>query len=68
VALFYPDVAARLDFGRVTFLDKEVFTDVPQGSRREPDFIAQTYTLEGEPEFPFRVFEYYMLLRLRFQM
>ena len=78
--LFYPDVAARLDFGRVTFLDKETFTDLPEGSRREADLVAQVYTHEGEPEillvhvevqtqrrsaFPYRMFEYYGLLRFR---
>jgi hypothetical protein len=81
--LFYPEVAARLDFTRVTFLDKEVFTDVPEGSRREMDLLAQVYTLDGEPElilvhvevqaqrggdFPPRMFEYYVLLRLRYKM
>lgn len=48
--LFYPEVAARLDFTRVTFLDKEVFTDVPEGSRRELDLLAQVCTLDGEPK------------------
>ena len=78
--LFYPDVAARLDFGRVTFLDKETFTDLPEGSRREADLVAQVYSLDGQPElilvhvevqtqrrseFAYRMFEYYVLLRLR---
>jgi hypothetical protein len=73
-------VAARLDFSRVTFLDKEMFTDVPEGSQRELDLVAEVYTLDGEPElvylhleveaerrrtFPHRMFEYYALLRLR---
>ncbi len=40
--LFFPDVAARLDFSRVRFLDKEAFTDLPDGSRREADLVAQT--------------------------
>jgi hypothetical protein len=83
VELFYPDVAARLDFGRVTFLDKETFTDLPEGSRREADLVAQVYTHDGEPEivllhielqkqrrgtFPYRMFEYYALLRLRHKL
>lgn len=78
--LFYPDVAARLDFTQTTFLDKEMFTDLPQGSRREADLVAQVTTLDGEPEiilihvevqtqrrgeFPYRMFEYYALLWLR---
>jgi hypothetical protein len=83
LALFFPAVAARLDFTRVTFLDKEVFTDVPTGSRRELDIVAQVYTLDGTPElillhievqaqrereFPYRMFEYYTLLRLRYKV
>lgn len=48
--LFFADVAARLDFSQVTFLDKETFTDVPQGDQREADLVAQVYTLDGEPE------------------
>jgi hypothetical protein len=48
--LFFPEVAARLDFARVVFLDKEVFTDVPEGSRRELDLVAQVYTQDGTPE------------------
>ena len=78
--LFFPDAAERLDFSRVSFLDKELFTDLPEGSRRELDLLAQTYTRDGEPElilvhvevqarrereFPYRMFEYYALLRLR---
>ena len=78
--LFYPAVAARLDFSRLTFPDKEVFTDLPEGSLRQLDLVAQAYTLEGEPElllvhvevqssrdreFARRMFEYYALLRLR---
>ncbi|MGH8066228.1 MAG: Rpn family recombination-promoting nuclease/putative transposase [Candidatus Entotheonellia bacterium] len=81
--LFFPEVAARLDFGRVVFLDKEVFTDVPEGSRRELDLVAQVYTQDGAPElillhievqaqrereFPYRMFEYYALLRLRYKV
>jgi hypothetical protein len=48
--LFFPEVAARLDFACVVFLDKEVFTDVPAGSRRELDLVAQVHTQDGIPE------------------
>ena len=76
----FPHVAARLNFDRVTFLDKETFTDLPLGRQREADVVAQVYTLEGQPEIilthievearrrselPERMHEYYMLLRLR---
>ena len=37
VELFFPDVAARLDFADVEFLDKEMFTDLPTGAVREAD-------------------------------
>src|SRR5579862_3079888 len=77
--LFFPEVAARLDFSEVTFLMQEVFTDIPEGERRTLDLIAQVMTLEGEAElilvhlevqaerrsvFPMRMSEYYMLMRL----
>jgi hypothetical protein len=83
LALFFPRAAARLDFSRVTFLDKEVFTDFPEGNLREPDLVAQVYTLDGVSElvllhievqakrehgFSFRMFEYYALLRLRYRI
>jgi hypothetical protein len=84
VALFYPEVAARLDFARgVEFLDKETFTDIPDGARREADLVARVHTVDGAPElllvhvevqsarrgeFAFRMFEYYALLRLRHRL
>lgn len=83
IELFFPDMAARLDFGRVTFLDKELFTDLSEGDVREPDLVAQTYTQDGTPElalihvevqaqrrtvFRYCVFEYYALLRLRYKL
>ena len=78
--LFYPDIAARIDFSQVTFLDKEAFTDFPEGRQREADLIAQVKTLDGKPEvflvhtevegqkrsvFPARMFEYYAAFYLR---
>ena len=80
--LFFPDAAARLDFSSVEFLDKEMFTDIPQGAVRHADLVAQVRTREGEPElivvhievqarrdrdFGARMAQYYMLLRLRRQ-
>lgn len=82
--LFFPQVASRLDFSRVTFLDTEQFTDIPEGELRRADVAAQVYTIEGTPEiiivhvevesqrrpaeFPGRMFEYYMLFRLRYRL
>jgi len=48
--LFFPDAAARLDFSSVVFLDKEVFTDVPEGAVREADVVARVQTITGETE------------------
>ena len=36
VGLFFPDWAGRFDFGRVGWLDKEVFPDPPAGRAAEP--------------------------------
>ncbi len=81
--LFYPEIAGHLDFDRVTFLDKELFTDIPEGSQREPDLVARVYTLEGdqelillhieiqakrEREFSHRMYEYYAMLWLRYKI
>lgn len=80
---FFPAVAARLDFSAVEVLDKELFTDVPEGLLRKPDFIARVQTLDGQSElvlihievqkqrqkeFGARMSEYFMLLRLRFRL
>jgi len=80
--LFFPAVAGRLDFTDLTFLDKEAFTDLPRGRRREADLVARVRTHAGRPElvlvhvevegrrrraFPYRMFEYYVVLRLRYR-
>ena len=49
--LFFPEVAARLDFETMQPLGKEVFTRFPEGNRREVDFLARVDTHDGEPEF-----------------
>ena len=81
--LFFPDVERRLDFGNVEFLDKEVFTDFPEGSSRRADVVAKLATHDGKPElvlihvevqashnkeFPARMFEYYALLGARYNI
>ncbi|GAB4460351.1 MAG: DUF4351 domain-containing protein [Armatimonadaceae bacterium] len=81
--LFFPAIAAQINFDTVTFLDKETFTDLPDGSQREADVVAQAETVDGVPEllllhieieserrgnFPFRLFQYYWLLRLRYNL
>lgn len=81
--LFYPDVAARLSFRSLTFLDKEVFTDFPSGRKREADLVARVKTRDGkrelvlvhlevqvarEPRFEARMFQYYALLWVKYRL
>ncbi len=48
--LFLPRIAAEIDFERgVIFRDKELFTDFPEGDRREADLIAEVATRSGTP-------------------
>lgn len=80
VRLFDPETAAALDLTTVAFRDTEAFTDIPQGERRVADLVAQVQTIEGMPElvlihveiqrererrFPWRMWQYYALLRQR---
>ena len=79
--LFFPDIAARLDFESLRFPNKELFKGFPEGRPREPDVVAELRSQEGEreivlvhvevqadPEADFgkRMFEYYALLWLQF--
>ena len=48
--LFYPEISARLDFGTLRFLEKELFTDFPEGSLREADVVAELETRDGAQE------------------
>ncbi len=81
--LFFPEVAARLDFETLRFLGKEVFANVPEGDVRRADVVARLETREGkpeillvhvevqartEPEFARRMFEYYAILRIRYRL
>jgi hypothetical protein len=81
--LFYPEVAARLDFARAVARDKEFFTDVPQGEEHRLDLLTEIYTLDGQPELVLihievearerrsmgeRMHEDFMLLRLRLRL
>src|SRR5260370_17711721 len=45
--LFFPQVAGGFDFSKVVWLDKEVFTDPPQGERRALDLVAELTVLEA---------------------
>ena len=81
--LFFPDIERALDFGKIEFLDKEVFTDLGDGSVRHADVVAKLATHDGEPElvlihcevqyrpekdFGARMFEYYALLHARYRL
>lgn len=78
--LFFPEIAAQIDFRGTEFPQQEVFTDFPDGARRNTDVLALVRSLTGEPEalyihievesqrrgtFPYRLWEYYSLLRIR---
>ncbi len=41
IDLFFPSVINYLDINSITFLDKEIFTDVTQGEKYESDLIVQ---------------------------
>ncbi|WP_204103138.1 MULTISPECIES: Rpn family recombination-promoting nuclease/putative transposase, partial [Spirulina sp. CCY15215] len=41
IELFFPELREYLDRNSVTFLDKEVFTDVTRGEKYETDLIVQ---------------------------
>jgi hypothetical protein len=41
IELFFPQVMDYLETDSITFLDKEVFTDVTEGEKHESDLIAQ---------------------------
>jgi len=41
LTLFFPERAARFNFSRINWLDKELFADPPQGDLLEVDLVAQ---------------------------
>jgi len=46
--LFFPEWAARFDFTRTEWLDKEIFPDPPEGKRRSLDLVAKLPTVDNE--------------------
>src|SRR5690348_13989362 len=74
--LFLPDVAAYVEPESITFLDKEIFTDVKGKDRHIADLVAQArfrgeetfFLLHTEPmarpeaDFPARMFRYFARL------
>jgi hypothetical protein len=82
VHLAAPDSARRLRPGEATFVDKEVFTDWPDGNRREPDLLVKVPVKTGDREVLIhveiesrassdmdqRLWRYYMQIRLRYEL
>jgi hypothetical protein len=74
-----PEAAARLRLDEAVFLDKQAFTDWPQGNRREMDLLVEVPTKDGgtgilihveieaeaRADMADRFWRYYMQLRLR---
>jgi hypothetical protein len=74
-----PEAAARLHLDAAVFLDKQAFTDWPEGDRREMDLLAEVPVQEAEVRILVhievesearsgmteRIWHYYMQLRLR---
>ncbi len=82
IELFAPDLAARVEWDSLRFLDKEIFTDVTEGERHEADLIAVA-RVRGEEscflihvenqaskqsEFAERMFHYFARLRSKHRL
>jgi len=79
--LFLEEQAALIDFSSVRFMDKEITTDLPKGSRKQLDLVVdvklkaggEEFVLvhtefqasRGGPDFPRRMYQYYCQLFLR---
>ena len=82
VQLFLPDVAAYLDPNSLEFLDKEVFTDVTSGTKREVDLLVKARFQDHEAfflvhvenqsrteaDFPKRMFTYFARLHEKYNL
>ena len=76
IDLFLPEVSEYLDKSSVTFIDKEIFTDVTAGVRHEADLVVKARfkdtnsfflihvktQAQPEDEFPERMFSYFARL------
>jgi hypothetical protein len=82
VELFFPTVADYLDPGSIAFLDKEIFTDIPGGERREADIVVRArfrerpafflihleHQAQAEAEFSLRMFRYFARLYEKYNL
>ena len=81
IALVDPNLARRVDPTRLESLDKELFTDLPQGRRREVDLLVRARLRDGRPRLVLvhveietefrkrhaaRMLRYYFQIRSRF--
>lgn len=48
VGLFLPELASYLDPASIEFIDKELFTGLSPGERREPDLVVRA-RFQGQP-------------------
>ncbi len=83
VELVEPDFAARVDLTNVEFLEKETFSDFPEGTRQEADLVARLRSRDGEGRIVLvqtevesrfrsamdeRGFYYYLYLRAKYRV
>ncbi len=82
IQLFFPEIINCLEPNQITFLDKEVFTDVTEGEKYESDLVAQVQfrgqssfflihleaQSSSQPEFNRRMFTYFARLHQKFAL
>lgn len=82
IELFFPAVATYLETDSITFLDKEVFTDVTAGERREVDLVVKArfrgqdsfflvhveQQSQSQSEFGRRMFSYFARLHEKYAL
>ena len=82
IQLFFPEIINYLELNQITFLDKEVFTDVTEGEKYESDLVAQVQfrgqssfflihleaQSSSQPEFNRRMFTYFARLHQKFAL
>jgi hypothetical protein len=81
IELVIPELADMLDLRSPKFIEKEAFTDIPRGKRRECDLVAEAATRSGDPRLILvhveiegkflsandqKMLRYYMHLRLKY--
>jgi predicted transposase YdaD len=50
VRIVAPEIAPKLRLDHPTFLESELFTDLPDGEHRRLDLVAQVASVRGDPE------------------